>query len=140
MPHSQIFVGLILAASIAGCASSQSDPRALSGLSGAEAFQQLCVSCHGPQGKGDGPVAPTLKVPVPDLTGLTRRNGGAFPTEVVRSTIDGRSNPPAHGPREMPVWGWRLVDGFNVDEAGERSRVDSVIARLVSHVQSIQEP
>ncbi|HEY5809040.1 MAG TPA: cytochrome c [Povalibacter sp.] len=140
MPTLNIVVGLILASSLGGCASSGFDELAPSNSSGEELYQHLCASCHGPGGKGDGPVGPSLKVPASDLTGIAKRNGGTFPTEEVRRSIDGRSSPVAHGSREMPVWGWRLVNGFNVDEAGERSRVDKVIERLVNHLESIQKP
>ena len=30
---------------------------------GAQVFQQFCVTCHGPQGLGDGPVGKTLNPP-----------------------------------------------------------------------------
>ena len=35
---------------------------------GARAFAQNCVACHGPEGKGDGPLARSLPVPPADLT------------------------------------------------------------------------
>lgn len=31
-------------------------------------FQAKCVACHGPQGKGDGPIGSKLKPPAPDFT------------------------------------------------------------------------
>ena len=31
-------------------------------------FQAKCVSCHGPAGKGDGPIGKKLKPPAPDFT------------------------------------------------------------------------
>ena len=42
-------------------------------------FRAYCAQCHGLKGEGDGPVAGTLKVAPPDLTGMAQRNGGTFP-------------------------------------------------------------
>ena len=74
-------------------------------LEGARIFRTHCASCHGVNGNGDGPVAPALKTKVPQLTTLTKRNGGTFPTGRVRSIIAGDKVPIPHGSREMPVWG-----------------------------------
>ena len=46
---------------------------------GAELYAANCASCHGREGKGKGPMAQTLKVKPPDLTKLSKRNGGTFP-------------------------------------------------------------
>src|SRR5690606_18719350 len=68
-------------------------------FSGAVLFYQFCAGGLVPQGRGDGPVAPTLSVAVPDLSRLAERNGGAFPAADVREVIDGRAVVVAHGPR-----------------------------------------
>ena len=59
--------------------------------SGEELFQRFCAACHGAQGRGDGPVASTLSVLVPDLTRLAQRRGDTFPAAEIREIIDGRS-------------------------------------------------
>jgi mono/diheme cytochrome c family protein len=123
---------------LAACASQQTAQRDVREMSGMEMYQQLCASCHGVGGKGDGPVAPLIKIGVPDLTRIAWRDGGEFPAEDVRRTIDGRYDRPAHGPRDMPVWGWQFYDSANPDDAAERARVDSMIGRLVDYVRSIQ--
>lgn len=41
---------------------------AASVAAGKELFQAKCASCHGPEGKGDGPLAGTLRLPPADLT------------------------------------------------------------------------
>ena len=74
-------------------------------LDGARIFRNYCASCHGVNGRGDGPVAPALKSKVPLLTTLAQRNHGTFPTERVRGIIAGDENHAAHGSREMPIWG-----------------------------------
>lgn len=68
-------------------------------------FERSCASCHGVQGKGDGPFTEFLKQGVPDLTTLSKNNGGVFPVERLTQYIDGRTWTKAHGSREMPVWG-----------------------------------
>jgi len=71
-------------------------------------FQSSCASCHGTDGKGKGPVSEQLKVPPPDLTILAKNNTGVFPTNAVYETIYGLKTIPAHGTREMPIWGERF--------------------------------
>jgi mono/diheme cytochrome c family protein len=56
----------------------------LSAYDGSQLYQRFCASCHGVHGLGDGSVAPSLKISVPDLTHIARRHGGKFPTDVVR--------------------------------------------------------
>lgn len=107
-------------------------------MSGMEMYQQLCSSCHGVSGHGDGPVASLIKIGVPDLTRIAHHEGGEFPTEDVRRTIDGRWDRRAHGARDMPVWGWQLYDASATNESQERAVVDSMIDRLVSYLRSIQ--
>lgn len=70
-------------------------------------YDSSCASCHGLSGKGDGPVARHMAKAPTDLTTLTRRYGGAFPTQYVWEIIDGRTTTDIgpHGSREMPVWG-----------------------------------
>lgn len=107
-------------------------------MSGPEMYETLCSSCHGVGGEGDGPVAPLIKIHVPDLTRIAKRDGGEFPTEDVRRTIDGRFDRPAHGPRDMPVWGWQFYRSDSSKDPVERARVDALIDRLVVYLRSIQ--
>jgi mono/diheme cytochrome c family protein len=127
----------LLACGVAACASVKPEADVRS-LSGAEMYERLCSSCHGVDARGDGPVAPLIKIGVSDLTRLAARDGGEFPTEDVRRVIDGRNDRRAHGPRDMPVWGWQLYDMSSTDEAGERARTNSMIDRLVEYLRSIQ--
>jgi hypothetical protein len=52
-------------------------------------------------------VSKALKGAVPDLTRLSRRNGGTFPALHVRNTITFGTDDllSAHGSKEMPIWG-----------------------------------
>jgi mono/diheme cytochrome c family protein len=104
---------------------------------GREYYQAYCASCHGPLGQGDGPVAATLRPPPADLTLIAARRGGRFPAGEVARTIDGRFEVPAHGTREMPVWGERFTE--TVPEAGLSEEISrGKIASLVEYLKSIQ--
>jgi mono/diheme cytochrome c family protein len=72
---------------------------------GQQFFMQYCASCHGKDGRGNGPVSPYLKIKVPNLTLLKKNNKGIYPMAKVMSAIDGSRVVRAHGDREMPVWG-----------------------------------
>jgi mono/diheme cytochrome c family protein len=74
-------------------------------LQGPDLFRSFCASCHGLDGKGNGPVTPALNTRVPDLTLIAQRHGGVFPEKWVRGLIAGDPSIVAHGNREMPIWG-----------------------------------
>jgi mono/diheme cytochrome c family protein len=122
-------------------ASQAADVEAFTDYSGAQLFDRFCASCHGSLGFGDGPVAPSLKVMIPDLTELSKRSGGRFPDERVREIIDGRAVLPAHGTRPMPVWGYELEAraGENASGAAQaRDQAQTLIDRLVAHLRDLQ--
>lgn len=74
--------------------------------SGVEMFNSYCAACHGKDAKGNGPAVAALKVPPPDLTTLSQRHGGKYPAMYVESVLTfGAENFPAHGAKEMPIWG-----------------------------------
>ena len=100
---------------------------------GARLFFNHCAACHGPQGEGDGPVAATMRVAVPNLRSLAMRNGGVFPTDAVRTYIDGRKTPAAHGDRQMPIWG-DVFQGTEQDTAERtaRRRIDALVEVIAS--------
>jgi len=85
---------------LSGCARERRTPP-----TGNVLYHRFCASCHGMDGKGDGPVAVSLRRPPPDLTTLVRRAGGRFDEAEVMAVINGRRVVAEHGPREMPVWG-----------------------------------
>ena len=117
------------------------EPDPLANYSGPELFARFCASCHGPGAQGDGPVAPSLKVMIPDLTELAKRSGGKFPEQRVREIIDGRAVLPAHGSRPMPVWGYELEARAGETEAGAlhaRDEAQALIDRLVNHLRDLQ--
>jgi mono/diheme cytochrome c family protein len=115
------------------------DAPGLTGASGAELFARLCVSCHGATGRGDGPVSDVLRVAPADLTRINARNGGTFPETRVREAIDGRAVLPAHGTREMPVWGYELEASVPAGLPG-RAAAQAMTDRLVGYLRSLQAP
>ena len=111
---------------------------AAGGLRGRLSYRLYCRSCHGEDGRGEGPMAELLKVSPTDLTALAKRNGGEFPAEKTYRAIDGRQEVRGHGPRGMPVWGIGLQDlGRDHDQEAEtRAR----ILDLVTYVEHLQAP
>jgi len=102
--------------------------------SGKEMFDAYCASCHGQDGKGDGPAAPALKMPVTNLTTLAAKNGGAFPAAHISAMIQGDSMVPAHGSKEMPVW--RPI--FMAIGGHSQAEVQLRIRNLTNYVESLQ--
>lgn len=110
-------------------------PLIISSMYGRDLFELYCASCHGRDGKGSGPVVPALKSPPPDLTTITRRNSGTFPRARVESFVtgDGDRLTPAHGSKEMPVWG-PIFRGLDPNDRMNKIRMSNVVA----HIESIQ--
>ena len=110
-------------------------PLMIRSMYGPDLFNHYCASCHGRDGKGQGPAATALKAPPTDLTTLAREHG-AFPRARVAAVIGGESSVPflpSHGSREMPVWGpiFRYLDP-------DRRAADARIENLVAHIESLQ--
>ena len=104
-------------------------------LSGPEMYKTWCASCHGLDGKGNGPVAGALKRAPTNLTQLSKKNAGKFPTDRVREYVDGRGKANlAHGTREMPVWGEALAS-IDASAVGISFRVNT----LTSYLETLQE-
>ena len=101
-------------------------------------YYTKCAVCHGLSGKGEGSFGEVLKVNMPDLTLIAKRNGGVFPLDRVKMAIDGRATPRAHGTSEMPIWGTRYsveaaprYDDFRFDsEAYVQVRVLALVDYL----------
>lgn len=104
-------------------------------VKGVDLYRAYCASCHGLDAKGDGPVAPSLKATVPDLTLISQRNGGQFPVERVKRIIMGEHVLASHGSREMPVWG-PIFHQIEDDVDRGYVRLDN----LVKYLESIQAP
>ncbi len=102
--------------------------------SGKELFARNCAVCHGSDGKGGGPAAQSLKVAPADLTILSRKNGGKFPSSHVISVLRGEADLPAHGNKEMPVWAPAFGATGHDNAEGRKQR----IGNLLRYIESLQ--
>jgi mono/diheme cytochrome c family protein len=103
-------------------------------IKGPDLFRAYCAVCHGPSGKGDGPMASSLKTKPSDLTLLVKRNKGRFPAARVRSIIAGDEDIKSHGTREMPIWG-PIFHQIENDQDFGNVRLEN----LVKFLESIQQ-
>lgn len=101
---------------------------------GATMFKQYCAACHGANAKGNGPATPALKSAPPDLTMLSKNNGGQFPAMHVAEILRGGANAPAHGSAEMPVWG----PLFSSVSSQSQSVVELRISNISAYLESLQ--
>jgi mono/diheme cytochrome c family protein len=88
-------------------------------------YRRCCASCHGPSGRGDGPVAGALSPPPSDLT---RSTGDV--SELMR-VIDGRRTVRAHGTAAMPVWGEVFEESLLAEPHARRT--------VLLHVRALAE-
>lgn len=113
-------------------------------------FQSSCSTCHGIDGKGKGPLSEELRVAPADLTVLAKKNNGVFPVNAVYETIYGIKRIVAHGPPDMPIWGYRYYarntspGSKNPDHYVELSSDSDAIARtrllaVVDYLNRIQQ-
>jgi mono/diheme cytochrome c family protein len=109
--------------------------RRTSSSSGGEMYRAYCAACHGLDGKGDGPASSALKSAPTDLTQLAKRNSGRFPELRVFGAINGDLRVPAHGSKDMPVWGvvFRGMGDNGVPGAQLRIR------NLTRYIESLQK-
>jgi len=63
-------------------------------------YAQRCLSCHGPSGQGDGPVAASLPVRVPDFREIVEKKNTP---QIRRAIAEGRGIMPAFGPALSPA-------------------------------------
>jgi mono/diheme cytochrome c family protein len=139
-----VWTTIAIVAAMAIMASAQDQPKKeikhvpikqTSPASGQEMFKAYCAVCHGTDGKGNGPAAQSLKTPPSDLTTLAGKNGGKYPGLRVSAIIRGEDTVPAHGSKEMPIWGnlfWEL-------SAGHQSEVQQRVANLNQYLESLQK-
>lgn len=97
-------------------------------------YLRRCAVCHGENAKGDGVYTSLLTVTPTDLTTLVARNGGKFPFDRVLETISGSELLPAHGARDMPIWGQefaREAELLGIDaQTLSRARILEIMAYL----------
>jgi len=101
---------------------------------GKQMFTNYCASCHGSDGKGNGPVAPTLKIPPADLTALSKNNHGVFPEAHIISVLQYGTAISSHGTAEMPIWGPLLENMEKASPQVQKLRESN----LVRYLETIQ--
>ena len=135
---------MILLACFAGSALAQQKPQLqtqsatrTATSSGAEMYRAYCAVCHGADAKGNGPAAPALKKLPPDLTLLSRKNGGKFPATKFSLMLEGDDVLLSHGSRDMPIWGpiFRRMGNPGLGEQELRLRIRA----LSDYVSSLQQ-
>jgi len=107
--------------------------------SGKREFESNCASCHGIDGKGNGPLGELLRRSPPDLTQLAKKNQGILPMGRLYDVVEG-SGVPSHGTRDMPIWGreYRIGDAQNLMEARGNYDADALVrARILTLLEYI---
>jgi mono/diheme cytochrome c family protein len=128
---------LACVAGLLGAPLAQAGPPSLdkaAAVKGQTSYLRYCVSCHGLWGKGDGPLASDLRVPVPNLTGLAAGVGGHFPYERVEQVIRSGEILRGHGSSDMPAWG----DVFKKTKGTDAATADAAVRELTHYIWSIQ--
>jgi len=108
-----------------------------SAASGQQMFATYCAACHGASGTGNGPAAAAMKVPPVDLTMLSQKNGGKFPTNHVSSVLQFGAANPAHGSADMPVWGDLMLS--LTTSANPDVQVHQRISNLTEYLKTLQK-
>ncbi|MEW5963005.1 MAG: c-type cytochrome [Pseudomonadota bacterium] len=111
---------------------------------GKREYDSSCASCHGPLGKGDGPLSGYLTRKASDLTMIMRNNNGVYPFTLLSEIVDGRQSVALHGSGDMPVWGneynARAIEHYR-DFPGAYDAESFIKARvlaLVEYIHSLQ--
>lgn len=107
---------------------------------GSALFARHCAVCHGAEAKGNGPMAPILLIQPTDLTELTAREDGVFPTERTVRRIDGRDPLVSHG-SPMPIYG-PYFEGRDVVikvESGHKMFTSQPVIDMIEWLRSIQD-
>jgi mono/diheme cytochrome c family protein len=107
---------------------------------GAEDFATFCAACHGSSGRGDGPAATGLDRKPADLTGLTARNGGAFPGTVVMAKIWGYAGG-RDGGSPMPEFGPLLQGDLVPYDGGDGTQTPTPVrlVQIAEYLRLLQE-
>jgi mono/diheme cytochrome c family protein len=106
--------------------------------SGPQMYATYCATCHGQDGKGNGPAAKALKIPPVDLTTLSQKNGGVFPSNHVNSVLQFGVENPAHGSASMPIWG-NLMLTLHAGSSNPDVQVHQRIINLTDYLKKIQK-
>lgn len=136
--HRKLSLSLMALTLISGVAYAQPGKLDL----GQQEYQENCAVCHANDGKGKGPYVDFLRKAPPDLTQLTKTNGGVFPVNRMYETIEG-ANVPSHGSRDMPIWGLdyrtKAAEYFFEMPYDQEPFVRARILTLIEYINRLQE-
>lgn len=99
---------------------------------GKKMFLKYCASCHGTEGKGDGPAAWAMRTPPTDLTILAKSHEGKFPAGYVGAVMKFGKSFASHGAEDMPIWGTRFKELDPVHDPTGDQHVNDVVAYIAS--------
>lgn len=130
----RLLMMLIPYAALAGLATCAPSPAP----SAAKMFAQNCASCHGAEGRGNGPEAARLPQAPSDLTQIAARNGGEFPTRDVMAKIYGYQGQDVYG--LMPEFGAILQSPTVLwtDETGQEVPTPEALLELAGYLEGLQ--
>lgn len=92
-------------------------------------YQAYCASCHGLDGKG---TATALKTRPTDLTLVVKNHNGAY----VYDAILGDVAVPAHGNKDMPVWG-DLFYSLSKGKPNDRVEIQQRASNITTYIESL---
>jgi len=142
MKYSILAVLVAAAMAAAGYAADQPEKRVVVTVnrtpanSGKLMFASYCSSCHGLDGKGNGPTAQVLKRQPADLTALSRNNRGRYPFEHVQAVLEFGAGSRARGTEPMPVWG-PILSGLDTTYPGQNMGMLRIV-NLNRYVETLQ--
>ncbi|SPJ31481.1 c-type cytochrome [Falsiruegeria mediterranea] len=126
---------LLLAITVAQVSDAEAEPTS---AAGDDLFTSYCTACHGPDARGASASATFIGA---DLTKMSERRDGVWPTLEVMSIIDGYLTPNAER-ADMPVIE-ALSQGPSMDfdtGNGQRAKVPERLVAIVMYLESIQSP
>jgi mono/diheme cytochrome c family protein len=133
--RNHILVGIVILSSVAVAQQPESQDATQVAIPGRVLFVANCAACHGLDGRGVNSATSSKNPSSPDLTQVTKRNGGQFPAMRVTAAIDGEYDQPLNSVRAMPVWG----PVFRSRAHGHADSAQVQILKLVRYVRSLQE-
>jgi len=127
-------LALMCLPALAACVDAKDTPD-----TGAGDFATYCAACHGPTGKGDGEAAAGLSRKPANLTTLSAKNKGAFPTTRVMAQIWGYAG--AKGRGVMPDFGPMLQGEMVPYDGGDGIETPTPIrlVELAEYLKRLQQ-
>lgn len=134
MTRSARMFALLAMPLLAACVDTKDTPD-----TGAADYAAYCAACHGPTGKGDGEAAAGLAKKPANLTRLSSKNKGAFPTTRVMAQIWGYAG--AKGRGIMPDFGPLLQGEMVPYDGGDGIETPTPIrlVQIAEYLKTLQQ-